>query len=1477
MAEIEFDLEASGEFNAFPTVESVDYGSEMKQYLAAIHSLRTGTPVEVARQEIEALGDTLFSGRSRTEASALVSGRFSESVAEAVENQSPSGVFDAEATRVQEQEVVDNSRAPEVLAETQTNLGDVWDVTTSRTAARTSVFHKKLAEVAGKTELTILSGLLDFADIVASFPFDVLTGGGFKRADLAREIQTLLSADISEEAFNTRLDEVIEEARDAGWFSDENALFLFGEIANLQEGGIGVTARLDKIGTVLDAAFLPGAALGVGKLAVRGFRSARSTTSVIASMRGPSASREILTSALERPGTVEAATAGIPEHTLPGYLRTPNSSVDPQAWSAPGFDAAAKNERTNLFFNIIRSYNFGRRINPEVFDTWVPKGLKALHDDLDTTSRSNVLSLRVDPDDSGNIFGGILFGRRDGTPFLTKGNATKFKNKHGGDLVPITQGDKTLYMVEQTKNLSTAGLVDPLDSWEIGNHFFGEWGATFLTIPQRLESLAKRGEGVLGRLTLEIAPIVRGAIKNTGKEDTKRVEQIFWALRDGDNLSHYRRALTMPEFRNEWSKLSGGPTPSKAAEDLYLTIQELNDALYFLKADRIFKEVVDEGNTVSVYRHVNKDGDMVERNILMRLAPDDLPDSTLIYDPGTGVRLSKSDLKANQKVFVIDGGVDVGGEVARYIIADAKGTRRVFHSDVLGYNPGGPRGYEFINHAVKQGSEVRFIDGTTAPGRARTFLGTATAKEAETAVEQVNLIFAKIREIAPDLRKGTKANAMDSLRSIGNDPELLEVVLKNNDWNLNIENVDDFIKFLEDFSLDPRLNVGTAHMDDALAIADDAGNLIYNVRKGETHRSDFDGVLNSPRNGPRQNDPLIGFGGDQAQTRSPLDMISNDFIRTTHERAFSAYNFQAVGGWLKGVEKHLNIDDLAGLKPRDAMNAVVFPKNPNEQLRAYMKARDSINRTLGHVSEYEKRWNGYIERLSERIYDKGWKKTGTTIAQAQLSKRPLESLRAFAFHSKLGLFAFDQLFVQSSQVFNIIAIAGPIRTFPAMASATPLRMTLINTSEAFAKEVGRRSAAFTGMDVDEFVRFSRWVRESGRTVIGGEVSELNSVNQVMAKGMVGRVAEIGRVFFDEGERFPRMVAMHVAWKEYAKKFPKLDPFGDHGIVWITSRQDVLTASMTRSSAAVWQKGPLSVPFQFLSYSSRMMESIFSNRLLTKVERAKLLTAQLAFWGAAGTGIGGPILDYYVTAGGLEMDPDEYTALRYGVLDWAIGISTGADTAFGARLAVGEGFWNLWEDFSEKTLFEAVGGPSIQTVTDFSDIIFQSMVDVANGNTTMLAGDVQKLLRNFTGPNKAYNAWVIYTTGDYLARNETLIAQGLNKTDALVYLAGAPLQEIELAYSRLQVMQNQDAYIKEHGKRIGEMARRMRQKVLNGDMEGAAALSKQMADAVAIMEPWAQEESKFFWVPDASTFMDDMLNKSIRRGQANIDLHRDEGE
>ncbi|MHA2084303.1 MAG: hypothetical protein ACXABD_11150 [Candidatus Thorarchaeota archaeon] len=1485
MAETVLELDVTttpGELEVFPAVRSEAFSGEMQEYLATIHSIRTGVPIERASAEIASLGEDMLREQSRSEASAIIRDEASRAAEVAVGEGSLDGVRAATEQQGIDTEVVKNTTAPEFIAETRTNPGDIWDSVSSRTAARDAAIVKKISEAAAGAEGGVLNWVLDFVDIMVSFPIDALAGGGFTRAGFAQKVQNLRSADIPEEEFNELLEEAIEAGRDAGAFTDENSLMLFGQIENIKQAGIGSEARLDKAFTVLDLLSIPSALSTVGRVALRGLRGARNTTAVVGALRGPKAAGDNLASALVNPGSVQADVAGIPSHTLPGYLRHPDSGVDTQAWSAPGFDKAAKAERDNLFLNVIRNFGFSQRINPEVFEAWRPQGVKILNQEIEATSRSNVLTMRVDPDGQGNIFGSILFGRRDQTPWPRKAEATKFANRHGGTVVPIVQGNTTSFMVEQVSNIPTAGLVKPITAEEIGNHFFGEFGSTFLSVPRRLETLAKRGEGVLNRISVEIAPILSKAIKATSKEERKVVEALFWELRDGDTLSKTRSALTPAGFRDEFYIRNNNVAATKDAEELYNTIQELNDALYFLKADVIFKQAVNEGGQVFKLRSVNTDGIAVERNLIVSKASDDIDPTTTVYNPISGVRTAAGDLKPNQKVFRVAGGLKVGEEVATHIVVDNPELRRLFHTDVLGYNPGGPRGYEFINFGVGQRSTVNIMGQGPKQGREKLLMGTATRSEATLAKDQLNSILAKIREMVPNLKGLSQAHALDALRGIGNDPDLLAVVLRNNDWNTDVSSVTDFIKVVEDHGLDLRENFGLKHMDDAFGVADDTGDLVFGGRAGETTRDAFESRLNQPRNGPRGNDPLIGMGGTSAPTISPIDMISRDFIRVTHERAFSAYNFQAVEGWNKGAAKHI-VNDVSGLSPRQAMDAAIFPNNPDAAQRGYITARDNIKRTLGSVSKYEQKWNGLMNRLAEFVYDKGFttkkglKGIPLSIADAQQSKSPLTALRGFAFHAKLGVMALDQLFVQSSQIFNILAIAGPLKTTPALASYGPLRMTMVNTSREFALEVGRRVSPFIGMSAEEFADFSRFFNESGRGIIGGEVGELNAVSHTMAKGFWKRAGDVSRTFFDEGERIPRGAAMHVAWKEYREAFPKLDPFKDHGVNWITNRQDALTAAMTRVSAAPWQKGPLSVPLQFMSYTSKMMESLFSSRLLTKAERIRLGGAQMLFWGASGTVFGGPVLDYFVTEGGLELDGDTYTALRYGILDSIIGQTTGVDTAFGERLAVGEGIWNMWEDFNNEGLFETLGGPSLQVGADVTTSLLSLMGEVATGNTSMVAADLKKFMRDFTGPNKLYNAWVIYNTGDYLSRNGAAVASGLQNTDAMLHLIGAPLQEVSLTYTRIQAFKNQDDHLRKYGNRIAQIAREMRASVKAGDFDKAHSQAQLMAAYVAALPRWQQAKARKFYVADASPLLRDIILEGRKRHMKNLNILDDEGE
>ena len=307
---------------------------------------------------------------------------------------------------------------------------------------------------------------------------------------------------------------------------------------------------------------------------------------------------------------------------------------------------------------------------------------------------------------------------------------------------------------------------------------------------------------------------------------------------------------------------------------------------------------------------------------------------------------------------------------------------------------------------------------------------------------------------------------------------------------------------------------------------------------------------------------------------------------------------------------------------------------------------------------------------------------------------------------------------------------------------------------------------------------------------------------------------------------PRSAALSVAWKDYLFIFPGGDPFSDSGTVWIVARQNALTAGMTSTNAASWQRGPMSVPLQFMTYSSRMLESLFTDRLLTVPERKRLAIAQLIFWGVAGTGLG-TFLDAYATESGLDMEAPYYTLMRTGAIDAALQWSTGTHAAFGGRLAMAEGFGDLIENASDGEFIEILGGPGGQLVNDVGTVLLEGFSDIVAGRTSLVQSDIKKLFRQLTGPNKLYNAWMIYTTGDYLSRQDDVIVGGLSKLDGMLALAGAQINLVNQTYSRQEVFRNQDQRLKDHGEKIKTMMGVLKQKVRDGDDKGALEVQRQI--------------------------------------------------
>jgi len=105
---------------------------------------------------------------------------------------------------------------------------------------------------------------------------------------------------------------------------------------------------------------------------------------------------------------------------------------------------------------------------------------------------------------------------------------------------------------------------------------------------------------------------------------------------------------------------------------------------------------------------------------------------------------------------------------------------------------------------------------------------------------------------------------------------------------------------------------------------------------------------------------------------------------------------------------------------RKVLKKIFDLKSPDEL------ERQVIMRNLESKTQLAKNWEYFINDLQERIFDKGIFGFGKGKQWSVLDKfstDPVVALRGWAFDMKLGMFAFDQLLVQASQIPNIMAIS----------------------------------------------------------------------------------------------------------------------------------------------------------------------------------------------------------------------------------------------------------------------------------------------------------------------------------------------------------------------------------------------------------------------------------------------------------------------
>lgn len=1287
----------------------------------------------------------------------------------------------------------------------------------------------------------ITSGVGYFLDTAVASPIHNVVGAGtellgindgtFEGAgqliDLAEEARGLLASDIPADVFEEEFGAILDRVADAGFGSDENPFYLNTFIEMVKEGEFGPTATSERLFQVLDittigvAGMLRNSTRGAGRLA--------ETPRLMTRLKG----RDKATEIVKR--YADTGTEGpILAENRPSVVRA--AKQDATYFSGPELKAQREVEAANTALKVVRESHWGTFVDPTIVrqktDEWV-----SVIRERNQRYYKHELDIEVRVDEFGNLVGRAWLGKQGpggaGEVYKTQAAAQKLADRVGGTVHETIDAGKKAWIVAREWNIPTEGLSDATDITQVATSWVGQHMSTTTRTDARLDQMLKQGEAQASRVLNVLGKQYRAARSQAPKIGKQNVEAILRELRDDPHHNWRTQALDSGQFRERYFE-KFGTLPDEATENYYMAVQEINDVDYYLNADAILKDAVNNNEEM-----VNLEG------VFYRAKKVTVDSTEMVWDTNAGRlrpfnEMGEADVYAVKDYSYAPG----GGAGVKYVAGSNFNTRRLYHTDVLAYNTGGHRAYnETVNFFIKQDTSTTLRSGEVVTGTPKAFMAVRTEDEARAAVEQFNTISQAIRD-------GVSGNQLD------------DIIRANNDWHGGIEDIADLQRLADEHNLDLEAAIDFAGDGDILQGEQFAG---FNTL-GDIFRDRW----NAKNRGSR---PLIGYGGADLDTFDPTQAIERGFASSVNRFADKNYLFNAVNGWLKAAKDAnavKNLDALQGLPPKEAMQRA--------ELRTGIAASDALEaerRTIGYALSQETlqtvKERRVMESAADFVYGKGYKRSAKAMDWVA-SGDPAGAIRSVAFHTKLGMFNWDQVYIQGSQLINAMGISsatvGPLGAMRGLVAVAPIRIALHDGIPEAARRAMLKSASpFTGLSADEMMNVAEWLKATGRNIVDRTVVEENKGSAFVGFDS-NKVVGASQVFFREGEMIARVGAAALNALERKKQFGTLDDMFDPSVTReMLGRQDLLTANMTSASAAPWQRSMVAVPLQFQTYTMRMFEQMFGS-VLTPAEKRNLIATHLFLYGAAAAPAAGWALDKYRWNNPHD-DTQLYDVLRYGAMDTALTMLVGEETALSSRIGLGEGLWDFFTSVRDDGIPEVLVGPGGGIILDGYQATSKLLTNLFTGDFNHLEYDWNRLARIATSYNRGYNFWVAQKYGVYLSRKqESQVLTDLNDVDAFLLGAGIPLREQQELWGTLEIMQNEDKHLESHFKEMQRLANIIDRELQDGNRDEALAFIDDLGAMMAILDG-PQKQKALRRLRLNSPLPETIVRQTITRGKPDI--------
>jgi hypothetical protein len=1003
-------------------------------------------------------------------------------------------------------------------------------------------------------------------------------------------------------------------------------------------------------------------------------------------------------------------------------------------------------------------------------------------------------------------------GKKDGVAFKLNKNGTiesgaqKIADRVGGEVVPLDPQNLSLgYVVKVQEAADTLQGVGGAFNITLAKTIWNRTLGALLDNPF-VGSTASRGIRELNELALR-SENANKYLRNAGAKAEKNIsklsadersvmDSVLKDLVDGPD-STLRKRWDESEFSSRWKAVTG-TNPNKKVLAAYHSAEDLSDMAYFFNSMEALKSAVAKGfkNSVEVEAGVFVPARRV------RLAT--LKEGTKIFDGAGRGKLLKEDYKEFGNDFNVWELSSPWND--QEFVAFPTSNRVIGPRDVLGYSAYGRRS----NPDIRYFTFLKFTNGDV-----KSILGSLTAKQAE-------LAKAEFKAIQTAYKTG---NGSDDIG---------EVIQGNNSWNPKINTKAEMDEFLKEH----KINIFEGEIESRLRDGP------YQNPNDKFYNGDAIGDVIERRNA-RAELPIAQYGGGGTYNPDPIDSIIQQYGSEAHRYAFSLYNYRAMQGWLDTADNmmanNLNVvvrvPDAQSLRQR-FLNATVEGTSPEAQRMREVK--EVIMRQASIKSEGELARESFAESMSEALFDQTGIKANFKEPSGKLLK--LGFFSAFAFNA-------SQMFLQASQVANVIAVAGRAG-IKGTAHSVHIRKILMGSDDIATEALGLdRLAKSMEMPLGTVQEITRLFRETLPNVVMGDILELGTSASVglSTNGALGKagykakkfgkaVYDIGMVPFNAGEATAKSSAFMTAAIEFIEKNPNISVLSESGRNYIARRTSTLTQNMTTATKSKLQTGLWRVPSQWLNYFFRTSEQVFVGRDLNLAERSRLGLMVMPFYGFTGLGLA-PLGASDVVSEWLGLDPTDekdqatYIGLKYGVLDGFVNYFTPFDVALGQRMAPATAVWDLYDKFTQESVLAAAGGPSGSIASTGVTALFNLVSNVSNGYTTTLTEDSLRVLRNFSGINSTAQAAGIMMDGVYRSRKGLALPIEVDVTDAIITGLGfTPIAATEV-YSRI----GEYIDILDNEKAIEKMVRERSQlawQVYPTDPDRASAILEEMQTIVS---------------------------------------------